>query len=325
MARYTIEHGKHKSSRLQHVVPVLALAFIVGASYSVYQKSEPSAAISEPVSALSSEQPKKQITLTQPLPWPSYGQAAYGTNDNGVVAASKEQVQQVPIASLAKVITALAVTKQKPLAPGQQGPSITITEKDLKIYEEYVQKSGAVVPVEAGEQITQYQMMQAMLQPSANNIADALAVWAFGSMEAYTTYANNMLKELGINNTTVSDASGFSPNTTSTAQDMVVIGGHYMRNPVLKEIALQPQSTIPFAGVIRNYNASLNKDGIIGIKVGDTDEAGRCFLVADIRDANKVSIAVTLGADHLSTAMADAVKVLRTGNTAYDSAIATQP
>ena len=35
--------------------------------------------------------------------------------------------------------------------------------------------------VAAGEQISQYQALQAMLIPSANNVADSLARWAFGS------------------------------------------------------------------------------------------------------------------------------------------------
>ena len=217
------------------------------------------------------------------LPWPAYGQAAYGVADKQIIAVSSDQNKAVPIASLAKVITALAVLKAKPLAPGSQGPAITLTQADVDIFSSYVSKNGTVIPVEAGENISELQALQAMLMPSANNIADSLVIWAFGSVQAYSTYANNMLKELGIHHTTITDASGFSPSTVSTAQDMVAVGALYMKNPILQAIARQDEADVPLAGKIPNYNTLINKDGLMGIKVGDTDEAGRCFMLANIR------------------------------------------
>ncbi len=60
-----------------------------------------------------------------------------------------------PIASVAKVMTAYAVLKQKPLSAGQQGPMITITAADVAIYNDYVAKDGSVAKVEQGEQISE--------------------------------------------------------------------------------------------------------------------------------------------------------------------------
>ncbi len=99
---------------------------------------------------------------------------------------------------------------------------------------------------------------------------------------------------------------------------MVKLGMLYIENPVLREIATQTQATIPFAGVIQNYNSVLNKDGVVGIKVGDTDEAGRCFLVADMRTNGSTSVAVVVGAPDLQTAMKDATTVLKAGNSGFD-------
>lgn len=263
------------------------------------------------------DQPK----ITAPMPWPGYGRSAYGVQGNGVLAASQNEEQPVPIASLAKVITALAILEKKPLGTGQQGPLITITEKDVASYNEYLSRNGAVVPVEAGEQISQYQAMQAMLMSSANNMSDTLVQWAFGSVEEYSAYANKMVRDLGLSKTTVADASGFSPQTTSTAHDMVQLGILYMQNPVLKEIAMQPEATIPVAGLIPNYNSAMNREGLIGIKVGNTDEAGRCFMLADIRNAGSreiISVTVVLGAPHIQNAMQDAQKVISAGNSGYD-------
>lgn len=319
--RYHYKTGVRKTRYL----PYLAIAAVmvglpIGSILTSATRDEPanleSAAIqssSQPASM--SPHPSPQIT--KPLPWPSYGQAAYGVVEDGVLADSTDQTAQpVPVASLAKVVTALAILKQKPLSPGEQGSSITLTEADIKLYEEYVRKSGSVIQIRLGEQITQYQGLQAMLLPSANNISDTMALWAFGSMEEYNAYANQMLRDLGINNTIIDGASGYSSNTKSTAADMVKIGILYMQNPVLQEIAVQPTARLPFVGTVGNYNSGINSDGIIGIKIGFTEEAGNTFLVADIqgKDKDDISVVAVLGADNLSTAMQDAKNILKSGN-----------
>lgn len=321
MSVYTIEHGYRKNRRWPYLVATTLLVglpafYLVSKTYGRDQSRPQTVAVQLMSQPASAPPVAPQLKITAPLPWPNYGQAAYGVVDDGVLAQSSEETEPVPIASLAKVITALAILKQKPLAPGEQGSMITLTSEDESLYREYVAKSGTVVPVKAGVQISQYQALQAMLLPSANNISDTLVIWAFGSMKAYNEYANNMLKELGISQTTIADASGYSHLTKSTASDMVKIGIFYMQNPVLQEIASQSKATIPFAGVVYNNNATINKDGVLGIKIGYTEEAGRTFLVADIPADNKdeISVAAVLGARSWPEAMRDAKALLRSGN-----------
>lgn len=323
MGKYSIRRGYKRKKRYPVIIASLLLiagALIVSSNrnFQAKQDLKGGASLSSDGQISSPDVIKDKLSLTDPLPWPSYGQAAYGASNAGVLAKSTNKPTPVPIASLAKVITALAILEKKPLRVGEQGPTITLTDQDIAFYEEHVAKDGSVVPIEVGEQITQYQAMQAMLLPSANNISDSLAVWAFGSKENYVQYANHMLAELGLSNTKVADPSGYSPKTVSTAPELVKLGILYMNNPVLREIAQQPEATIPFAGQIINYNAGINKDGIIGIKVGYTDEAGRTFLVADVRDGKKISVAAVLGADNFPTAMHDAANILQSGNFGLD-------
>jgi D-alanyl-D-alanine carboxypeptidase (penicillin-binding protein 5/6) len=96
-----------------------------------------------------------------------------------------------------------------------------------------------VVKVAAGEQISEYQALQAMLLPSANNMADSLARWAFGSPADYVTYANGIIKKMGLSHTVVGNTNGFDDTTTSTADDLVMIGLQAMRNPVIADIVSQ--------------------------------------------------------------------------------------
>lgn len=260
--------------------------------------------------------------ITTPMPWPNYGYAGYGVPKDELFASSNDNSQPVPIASLAKVITALAILKEKPLQVGEQGPMITLDEQDVALVSEYARKSGTYVPVYAGEQISQYQALQAIMLVSANNMSDSLARWAFGSVDEHVVYTNKMLKDLGLDNTTVADASGFSPNTVSTPEDMTKLGFLYMQNPVLREIAIQQQAKIPVAGVIRNNNSFANENDVIGIKIGNTEEAGKTYLAASIRQISntteEISIAVVLGAKDLRIAANDALKILKAGNKGHD-------
>lgn len=297
---------------------LITLLAVVGIGGFVRQTSpeSPSAPV-ERVEALV-EITAPTVKITKPLPWPEYGQAAYAIANTGAIASSDDGAKPIPIASLAKVITALAVLKKEPLALGEQGPMITLTEQDVALYNNYLSKNGAVALVEAGEQISQYQAIQGMLLPSANNIADSLVVWAFGSVEEYNVYANKMMDDLGLLNVTVADASGFSPSTVGTAEDMAQLGILYMQNPVLRQIAMQTEANIPVAGLIPNYNSVINQDGLFGIKVGYTDEAGRCFMLANVTpngsSKNDISVTVVLGADHLNTAMQDAKTIIAAGD-----------
>jgi len=241
------------------------------------------------------------------LAWPNYGQSAVGAVGYGVLDSQGQQTA-IPIASLTKVITAMAVLKQKPLAPGSQGGNIKITAADVASYNDYVAKGGSVVPVTEGEEISEYQAMQAMLLPSANNMADTLARWAFGSTSNFTNFANNYVKTYGLKQTHVADASGFSANSVSTADDLTLLGLAAYDNPVLKDIVGQKSAEIPVAGTVHNTNWLLGIDGIVGIKTGNTDQAGGCYLFAQERviQGEKVTVVGTiLGAPDLPTAISD--------------------
>jgi serine-type D-Ala-D-Ala carboxypeptidase (penicillin-binding protein 5/6) len=213
------------------------------------------------------------------LPWPGFGQEAIGAEGFGVLETHGQQ-KPAPIASVAKIMTAYSVLKQKPLASGQQGPLITVSDQDVVTYNDYVSKGGSVAKVVAGEQISEYQALQAMLLPSANNFADLLANWAFGTTDHYIVFANGQAKQIGLSETHIADPSGFSPQTLSSAQDLVTLGEEAIKNPVVADIVSQQQANIPVAGIVHNVNWLLGTNGINGIKTGNTDQAGGCFLVS---------------------------------------------
>lgn len=266
----------------------------------------------------SAGEPEPYVEIKGPMPWPGYGSSAYAVPKTKLFTASDNTTQSVPIASLAKVITALAVLDKHPLEPGEEGPMITYTEEDVELYYVYARKGGVVAPVEVGAQISLHQALQASMMMSANNMTDTIINSVFGSMDEYLAYANNMLRDMELHNTSVADASGFSPESVSTAKNMTIIGHKYMQNPVLREIALQEEAVIPVAGLIQNYNSFADEGGIVGIKIGYTDEARRTYMAADIDyddgSIEGISIAVVLGAEDFNSAARDALAILKAGN-----------
>lgn len=252
------------------------------------------------------------------LAWPAHGQAAVSIVGTEILDTHGAQVP-VPIASTAKLITALTILHDKPLKLNEQGPIITLDADDAAIYNSYVARNGSVVPAAAGEKISQYQMLQAILLPSANNMADSLAIWAYGSLDAYSQAANNYMAELGLVSTKVGvDASGLAPSSTSTAHDLVKLGKIAMQNPVVAQIVGQSTANgIPLVNTIKNTNYLLGSDNIIGIKTGNTDEAGGVFVSASRITVNNKSVTIItaiVGEATKQTAMAGSQALIRSAH-----------
>ena len=146
---------------------------------------------------------------------------------------------------------------------------------------------------------------------SSNNMADGLAIWAFGSLEAYSEYANEMVKRLGATNTNIGvDASGFDMSTTSTASDLALIGEAVLRNPVLNEIVNLKEIDIPVAGHLVNTNKILGKNGLLGIKTGYIgDESGYC-LVSGYKEGEELVTIAMLGAPERQNSFDDTEAII---------------
>ena len=211
------------------------------------------------------------------LPWPGTGWAAIGAVGLGVVATSGPEKPQ-PIASVAKVMTALVLLDSKPLAAGQQGPSVTVTALDVSDYAAKRDQGQSVVAVAAGEQLTEYQLLQGLLIPSGNNIADLIARWVSGSIPAFVERMNARAKSLDLKSTTFVDTSGFDPKTVSTPTDLVRLGSVAILDAVIADVVSQPQAELPVAGIAYNVDYAVGQGGIAGIKTGSSPQAGACFL-----------------------------------------------
>jgi D-alanyl-D-alanine carboxypeptidase (penicillin-binding protein 5/6) len=246
-----------------------------------------------PAAAATSAGPAQSTITGAPpsLPWPAVGTAAVGVSGLGLIAASND-ASPAPMASVAKVMTALVLLADKPLAKGELGPVLTITEQDVATYISDRNQLQSVVPVAAGERLNEFEALQALLVPSGNNIAETLARWDAGSVPAFVDKMNQRAIALHLTRTKFADPAGVSTQTVSTASDLLALGIAAMQQPALAEIVNLPQTTLPVAGTVYNVNAALGRSGIIGIKTGSGLNSGANFLFAATAtvDGNEVTL-----------------------------------
>ena len=212
------------------------------------------------------------------IPWPP-GAAAVGVGGLGVIASHGDNSPQ-PLASVAKVMTALVLVADHPLTPIQEGDRVTVTTDDVANYEREKAAGESVVPVEAGEVLNLRQLLEGTLIPSANNFADIIARWDAGSIDAFVGRMNGRALQLGMAKTHFADASGFSERTVGTPADLIRAGEAVLNVPVLAQIVGEAQVSLPVAGVVFNVDYALGRSGIVGIKTGSAPRAGACFLFA---------------------------------------------
>lgn len=260
--------------RVKIWTPIVLLLVVV---FAVVQAVRP---LPSPTLKLTAEQSVSFGGDKPSVPWPSQGQAAMDVNGIGSFGTSGDQ-KPVPIASIAKVMTVYVILRDHPLEKGKDGPKIPVDAAAEKHYKTGKAEQESVVRVAEGQKITQYEALQAVMLPSANNIAKLLARWdsKSGSEDAFVAKMNKTAKELGMKNTHYTDPSGLDKTTVSTAEDLVKLGRAAMKNPVFNEISRQP-SYKDLNGEKQNNFFGLVPTVAIGIKTGTTTAAGGNILFA---------------------------------------------
>jgi D-alanyl-D-alanine carboxypeptidase (penicillin-binding protein 5/6) len=202
-------------------------------------------------------------------------------------------------ASITKVITALVVLEDHPIAAGEGGPEIAYTDADVDIYWDMVAQNGSVAPVRAGSTLTLRESLEAMLLPSGNNYSISIANWAFGSVDAFVERARTWLDAHGLVDTRIADSSGLSLDNVSTAADLVQLGEIALQTPALAEIVATQSVDIPELGTLTNGNKLLGTHGVDGIKTGTTDDAANLLFSADyaVGSSTVTVVGVVLGGE----------------------------
>jgi D-alanyl-D-alanine carboxypeptidase (penicillin-binding protein 5/6) len=221
--------------------------------------------------------PHRSVLKSLTIKWPSQGQSALAVVGAGHRASGPDM--PVPIASIAKVMTAYVVLRGFPLAGDDDGGfTLTFSQADAELAEADKSQGQSYLPVQAGEVMQERSAIEALLLPSANNIAMALAEHVAGGVPAFVNAMNVAARGLGMRHTTYTDPSGLDPTTRSTAADQLRLARAAMRNRTFAHVVGMQRASIPVAGVVGNTDTLLGHDGFVGIKTGSDDAAGGCFM-----------------------------------------------
>jgi serine-type D-Ala-D-Ala carboxypeptidase (penicillin-binding protein 5/6) len=150
--------------------------------------------------------------------------------------------------------------------------------------------------VRTGEQLTERQLLEALLIPSGNNIARLLAVGVGGGESDFIADMNAEARALGMAHTTYTDPSGFDPGTVSTAADQLRVFRRAMRLPVFRRIVSMPAVTLPVAGTLTTFNPLIAAG--YGGKTGSDSAAGGClafFTPVTVGDRRPTAVGVVMG------------------------------
>src|SRR6202012_1752265 len=106
--------------------------------------------------------------------------------------------------------------------------------------------------LEAGEVLSERQALEALLLPSANNVAALLAVHEAGSVEAFVAEMNEAAAELGM---------GRTRYTAPPAADQLKLGRAAMADPTFRQIVAMPAAVLPIVGEVANLDALVGREG----------------------------------------------------------------
>jgi len=245
------------------------------------------------------------------LPWPTTGSAALSVEGVGSLGQIGS-TQPVPIASIAKVLTAYVILQDHPLASGAAGPTIPVTPDTVAAYQAGVTTQQSEVAVSAGETLTELQALEGLLVASGSDIATLLADWDAGNTAGFVAKMNSAAHVLGLSSTHVTDPSGLDPGTVSTPADLIRLGEAAMAIPTFSQVVAMGEVTLPLAGLVYNFDYDLGHDGILGIKTGSDTAAGGCFLFAAQRTVGAKDVTLIgavlgqQGTSPITTALDDA-------------------
>ena len=191
--------------------------------------------------------------------------------DTGEILAAKgPHVLRAPASTL-KTLTALTLMPQlDPTTP-------------IKAKKRAVNTYGSKVGLVRGRTYSANDLFYALLLPSANDAAMALAQGA-GGLKSTLNQMNQVADSLGAFDTVAKNPSGLdSPGQVSSAYDLATIGRSALDLPYLREVVGSKKYKFPNkkkSKTVYTQNRMLlgNFTGTIGLKTGYTTNAGRTFI-----------------------------------------------
>lgn len=210
--------------------------------------------------------------------------------DTGKVLLSKNGDEKRPIASTTKIMTTLLC-----LESGGLDDWFVVDPEAIRV-------EGSSMGLQEGDVVTKRMLCYGMLLPSGNDAANATAVRLAGSIPKFAKLMNARAARIGMTHTCFVTPSGLdAEGHGASARDMGLLARTAMQNPDFRAICSQSRAEVcfgnpPYNRWLKNTNKLLTMyEGVVGVKTGFTDEAGRCLVSFCERDGVSL-LCVTLHA-----------------------------
>jgi serine-type D-Ala-D-Ala carboxypeptidase (penicillin-binding protein 5/6) len=219
-------------------------------------------------------------------PYATQAISAYALDiDTGTPLYSHASDKPLPVASITKLVTVMVVLS------GHKADEV-VTIPDLPAYRPEDAKLGIV----AGQRYLLKDLVQAALIPSANDAADALAIYDSGSITAFTNKMNRTVKQWGIEHTNFTSANGLhEDNNYASAEALAKLAKIALHNQTFASYTSTAHTSItslsgqPYQ--LTSTNRLLADPRFKGIKTGYTPTAGQSVMaLADIKGHRVITV-----------------------------------
>ncbi len=229
------------------------------------------------------------------------------------VLYEKNPDEHLAIASVTKIMTMLLIMEA--IDDGK------ITMEDMvPVSERAMSMGGSTMFLEAGEELSVYEMLKGIAVASANDGCVAMGEYISGSVENFVAEMNKRAQELGMTNTNFVNTNGLdAPDHYSSARDVALMSAELLKHEKIFEFTtIWTDKMHDGKFDLANTNKLIRfYSGANGLKTGSTDEALCCLSATAKRDDLQL-IAVVLGAPTSNDRFSDARTLLDYGFANYD-------
>ena len=208
---------------------------------------------------------------------------------------AKATDESVPVASLTKLMTALVIMQEhKP----DEIVTIPDTLPELSAQDQKINLA-------PNEQFELSELLNALLVHSANDAANALAIWDSGSIEEFSNKMNNYAAQWGLGGSNFLNPSGLDQqNHKSTGADLLTLATILLQNESFRKIINTQSRNIQSLNgkkyLLTTTNQSLSLPYVYGIKTGFTKEAGQSLMLLAEKEGHQIVTLVLNSSDRFT-------------------------
>ncbi len=211
-------------------------------------------------------------------------------NVSNDVLYTQNALQKRSIASLSKLLTSLVFVE----SGVDLSTIVQVTKEDA-----FESSRSRFRP---GDKLALRDYLYAALVSSDNRAARVLARSAGMSKEEFVARMNDRAHHLGMDSTHVVEPTGLAQENVSNARDCALLLNSVLKNPLLRQVASTPETTVQCVNRRRPYHLvntnRLLRGGyrFVGSKTGYIDAAGWCIAARSAADDGHDVTVVVLGA-----------------------------